>query len=250
MAACPSGDIDCWRAREQKINEKEQVAIENTAESWLTGIVEVELSMDDKLKNIEDTERAKKQMLENMRKGFTTSAFRVDTKSDKGYQRMDQRDKKKGGRGAAAPKGLTDEDKNMLALPINTNSNFHLSNPVVANVVKKPAAAKPSEGEEGVASTSFRSHGCACSTSCQVADIRRVTLFQGKHQLRRGMTCRPTTWSWRSSRRGSGASWLHCLSLSLLLTTTMVDTGNRSVVGGSGSQGSDLIILVPGLSTS
>jgi len=124
----------------QRIKEKQQIAIENTAESYLTGIVEVELSMEDKLKNIEETEMAKKRMLENMRKGVSTSSFRVDTKSDKGYQRMDQKEKKKGGRGAQAPKVLTDDDKNLLALPVNTNSNFHLSNPVVANqVAKKPA---------------------------------------------------------------------------------------------------------------
>ena len=42
--------------------------LDNGAETWLTGIVEVELPMDEKLRNIEETEAAKKKILsERMR---------------------------------------------------------------------------------------------------------------------------------------------------------------------------------------
>jgi hypothetical protein len=44
---------------------------EETADRWLTGIVEVQLPMDYKLKNIEETERAKNKMLEKTRRGLT-----------------------------------------------------------------------------------------------------------------------------------------------------------------------------------
>ena len=54
-----------------------------------TGIVEVELPMDDKLRNIEETERAKKKILDERIKGVNSSAFIVDTSSDKGYARID-----------------------------------------------------------------------------------------------------------------------------------------------------------------
>ena len=42
---------------------------EETADRWLTGIVEVQLPMDYKLKNIEETELAKQKMLEKTRRG-------------------------------------------------------------------------------------------------------------------------------------------------------------------------------------
>lgn len=42
---------------------------EETADRWLTGIVEVQLPMDYKLKNIEETELAKAKMLEKTRRG-------------------------------------------------------------------------------------------------------------------------------------------------------------------------------------
>ena len=100
--------------------------------------------MEDKLKNIEETENAKKQMLENIRKGVSTSAFRVDTSTDKGYQRMDQKEKKKGGKKADV-KSLTDNDKRILSLPgsTNFNANFHLSGPVQAQPADK--AAQPAQ---------------------------------------------------------------------------------------------------------
>ena len=45
--------------------------------------------MDDKLRNIEETERAKKKILDERIKGVNSSAFIVDTSSDKGYARID-----------------------------------------------------------------------------------------------------------------------------------------------------------------
>mmetsp|Transcript_4891 Transcript_4891/g.11706 ORF Transcript_4891/g.11706 Transcript_4891/m.11706 type:complete len:299 (+) Transcript_4891:218-1114(+) len=127
-----------------KIGKKDEEGVENSAESWLTGIVEVELSMEEKLKNIEQTEAAKHQMLDNLRKGLTSSAFRVDTSTERGYARMDQREKKKGGRKGQA-KVLTDEDKKLLSLPASTNfgANFHLKSVVVPNATPAAAPAVP-----------------------------------------------------------------------------------------------------------
>ena len=49
---------------QMKIKEKSaDEMLDNGAETWLTGIVEVELPMDEKLRNIEETERAKKTIL-------------------------------------------------------------------------------------------------------------------------------------------------------------------------------------------
>eukprot|EP00960_Hanusia_phi_P029233 747852-Hanusia_phi.AAC.3 len=61
----------------------------DAAETWLTGIVEVELPMEEKLKNIDETEKAKKRMLEERMKGVTKSSFVVDTSSEKGYMRVE-----------------------------------------------------------------------------------------------------------------------------------------------------------------
>lgn len=111
---------------EQKLKHKEE-NIENSAETWLTGIVEVELPMDEKLRNIEETELAKKRMLEDRRNGVTTAGFRVDTTSDKGYARMDQEEKKKGrGKRFEAKPEFTERSKRLLALPgqMNFNANF------------------------------------------------------------------------------------------------------------------------------
>lgn len=68
---------------------------DNGAETWLTGIVEVELPMEDKLRNIEETEAAKKKILEERRMGISRGAFVVDTTSDKGYSRVDGKKKDK-----------------------------------------------------------------------------------------------------------------------------------------------------------
>ena len=68
---------------------------ENGADTWLTGIVEVELPLDEKLRNIEETERAKRKILEDRRRGVLGAGFIVDTSSDKGYRRLDQKSKKR-----------------------------------------------------------------------------------------------------------------------------------------------------------
>ena len=47
--------------------ENPQESQENGADTWLTGIVEVELPLDEKLRNIEETERAKRKILEERR---------------------------------------------------------------------------------------------------------------------------------------------------------------------------------------
>lgn len=56
---------------------------------------QVELPMEDKLRNIEETEAAKKKILEERRMGISRGAFVVDTTSDKGYSRVDGKKKDK-----------------------------------------------------------------------------------------------------------------------------------------------------------
>jgi hypothetical protein len=106
-----------------------QESQENGADTWLTGIVEVELPLDEKLRNIEDTERAKRKILEERRRGVLGSGFIVDTSSDKGYRRIDQKSKKR----EARPRGERREEKpvneqarRLAVLPAggNFNANF------------------------------------------------------------------------------------------------------------------------------
>jgi hypothetical protein len=114
---------------------------ENANDAWLTGIVEVELPMEEKLRNIEETERAKKKMLEDRQKGLISSGFRVDTSSDKGYMRIGQKAKKKG---AKKPDDgpVIDASKKLSVLPSqpvhggNNNSQYEQK-----REVKDPAAA-------------------------------------------------------------------------------------------------------------
>lgn len=107
--------------------QKFQQNLNDTAnDAWLTGIVEVELSMDEKLRNIEETELAKKKMLQDRQRGVMSSGFRVDTSTDKGYMRVDQKAKKKGVR-REDKDPLNDTAKRLLMLPSsqpNYNSNY------------------------------------------------------------------------------------------------------------------------------
>lgn len=96
---------------------------DNGAETWLTGIVEVELPMEDKLRNIEETEAAKKKILEERRMGISRGAFVVDTTSDKGYSRVDGKKKDK-----RRKKDESDQEVQLRAMlpgTANQNTNFN-----------------------------------------------------------------------------------------------------------------------------
>jgi hypothetical protein len=121
----------------QKVQSK---SIENASDAWLTGIVEVELPMEEKLRNIEETERAKKKMLQDRQRGVLSSGFRVDTSSDKGYMRVDQKAKKKGARRDDKAQ-LDDAAKRLLMLPSQPNFNANYAQSAPTREVKEAAAS-------------------------------------------------------------------------------------------------------------
>mmetsp|Transcript_38665 Transcript_38665/g.56848 ORF Transcript_38665/g.56848 Transcript_38665/m.56848 type:complete len:307 (-) Transcript_38665:62-982(-) len=106
------------------VDKSSEEVQDNGAETWLTGIVEVELPMDEKLRNIEETEKAKKKILAERMRGVNSAAFIVDTSSEKGYSRQDQKPKKKGGR-PDADKVPMDRKKAQLAT--GTGGNFSVN---------------------------------------------------------------------------------------------------------------------------
>jgi hypothetical protein len=117
-----------------------QESQDNGAETWLTGIVEVELPLDEKLRNIEDTERAKRKILDERRRGVLGSGFIVDTSSDKGYRRLDQKSKKR----SRKPEGPVSESSKRLSVlpgPGNFNANFVQHRPT--REVKESATGGP-----------------------------------------------------------------------------------------------------------
>ena len=132
--------------------ENPQESQENGADTWLTGIVEVELPLDEKLRNIEETERAKRKILEERRRGVLGSGFIVDTTSDKGYRRMDQKSKKR----EVRPRGERREEKpvneqarRLAVLPGagNFNANFVQHRPT--REVRESAAGGQLPGAAG-----------------------------------------------------------------------------------------------------
>ena len=94
----------------------------------LTGIVEVELPMDEKLRNIEETEKAKRKILEDRRRGIIGSGFIVDTSTSSGYRRVDQKGKQRGKRKNAeeSKSNANEAIKSLAVLPGygNYNANF------------------------------------------------------------------------------------------------------------------------------
>jgi hypothetical protein len=92
-------------------------ANENVNDAWLTGIVEVELPVEEKMRNIEETELAKKKMLEDRQRGLISSGFRVDTSSDKGYMRIGQKAKKGTKKEKADGGQVVDASKKLSVLP-------------------------------------------------------------------------------------------------------------------------------------
>jgi hypothetical protein len=103
----------------------------NGAETWLTGIVEVELPMEDKLRNIEETERAKKRILEERRMGKSSGAFVVDTTSERGYARADakKKDKRKQKKEETSTVQLRAMLPGTASQGNNFNQNFMLTRP-------------------------------------------------------------------------------------------------------------------------
>mmetsp|Transcript_40812 Transcript_40812/g.128567 ORF Transcript_40812/g.128567 Transcript_40812/m.128567 type:complete len:188 (-) Transcript_40812:128-691(-) len=117
----------------------------DAAETWLTGIVEVELPLEEKLKNIEETEKAKKKILEERINGVRQSTFVVDTASEKGYMRMEGEMRK--GKKVMAKQNipLISKEAEAVGGVGNFNANYIKRNgkeregrPAAASEVKRP----------------------------------------------------------------------------------------------------------------
>jgi len=69
----PGSDADLYTTPDHLKPQVKQTTGETT--NWLTGIVEVQLPVEYKLKNIEETERAKRELLNNQAQPVTRSTF-------------------------------------------------------------------------------------------------------------------------------------------------------------------------------
>mmetsp|Transcript_25160 Transcript_25160/g.39507 ORF Transcript_25160/g.39507 Transcript_25160/m.39507 type:complete len:293 (+) Transcript_25160:507-1385(+) len=119
---------------------KSQYAVEdnetNAAETWLTGIIEVALPEEEKLRNIAETERAKKRLLEETRTGVKASSYVVDTSTERGYARLDSK--------KSRTKPTTDDSRLKAMLPGVSGT---IVNP--ANTGARPKTGTRTEDESG-----------------------------------------------------------------------------------------------------